>query len=163
MSAFFPRDFKRIYPIARRAKGIYIWDAQGKRYIDAAGGAAVVGVGHGSSAVARAVASQMKRFSFAHTSQFVSASALQLAQELVRFASKAHRNGRVYFCSGGSEAIETAVKLARTFQLETGQPSRRVVISRTHSYHGATLGCLNYGAHVTRRKPYEAMLDTRGD
>lgn len=162
MTAFFPRDFRIDYPVVARARGIYVWDARGRRYIDASGGAVVVGIGHGVASIARAVAAQMRRISFTHTSQFHSQSALDLARALIRFAGKGYRNGRVYFCSGGSEAIETAVKLARAFHVERGDESRRIVISRTHSYHGATLACLTLGGIRSRRTPYEVMLDNEG-
>jgi adenosylmethionine-8-amino-7-oxononanoate aminotransferase len=105
----------------------------------------------------------MKEVSFAHTSQFVSRPALQLARALLRFAGTEFRRGRVYFCCGGSEAIETSLKLARIHHLESGRPDRYIVISRTHSYHGATLGCLNAGGHPARRRPYEPMLEPKPD
>jgi adenosylmethionine-8-amino-7-oxononanoate aminotransferase len=160
--AFFPRDFRRRYPEASRASGIYIWDTRGRRYIDASGGAVVMSIGHGDSSVSRAVSEQMKLVSFVHSSQFLSRPALQLARSLVAFAGAAFRGGRAWFCSGGSEAVESALKLARTFHIESGRSSRRIVISRLQSYHGATLACLSAGGHPARRAPYEAMLEGDG-
>jgi adenosylmethionine-8-amino-7-oxononanoate aminotransferase len=157
--ALFPRDFRRLTPEVKQGRGVFLWDRGGKRYFDAAGGAVVVNIGHGDRSVARAVAAQMKRVSFAHSSQFVSRPALLLARALVRFAGKAFHQGRVYFCSGGSEAVETALKLARTHHLESGRPDRTIVISRAHSYHGSTLACLSAGGHPARRRPYEPLLE----
>jgi adenosylmethionine-8-amino-7-oxononanoate aminotransferase len=108
------------------------------------------------------VADQMKRVSFVHSSQFLSRPALQLARSLLGFAGLGYRGGKVWFCSGGSEAVESALKLARSFHLESGRPGRRIVVSRLQSYHGATLGCLNAGGHPARRAPYEAMLANEG-
>lgn len=161
-SSDFPRDFRQFYPTVARGKGIYIWDTSGKRYIDAVGGAMVVGIGHGVSSVAQAVTAQMRKISFTHTSQFSSQPAAELARKIIAFAGAGFKGGRVYFCSGGSEAIETAVKLARVYHIENGEPSRRIIVSRAQSYHGATLGCLNLTGFLPRRRPYEVMLDQNG-
>ncbi|MGB9122706.1 MAG: aminotransferase class III-fold pyridoxal phosphate-dependent enzyme, partial [Candidatus Angelobacter sp.] len=124
-SGLFPRNLKKEYPIAVRGEGCWITAADGRRYLDAAGQAAVVNIGHGLSSVARAMAEQASQLAFAHSSQFHTATAEKLATRLLALAPEdMRRGGRVYFCSGGSEANETAIKLARQYFLERGQPER---------------------------------------
>jgi adenosylmethionine-8-amino-7-oxononanoate aminotransferase len=137
--ALFPRNFKKAYPIAVSGEGCWITAADGKKYLDAAGQAAVVNIGHGVSSVARAMAEQASQLSFAHSSQFHIAGAEKLAARLLDLSPEGmRRGGRVYFCSGGSEANETAIKLARQYFLERSQSQRFRVISRRQSYHGST-------------------------
>ena len=152
----FYRSPKKFYPTAERAEGIYIYDTEGKRYIDGSGGAVVVGIGHGVKEVADAMLQQAGRIAFAHGSQFTTQAAVDLAAKLVKFSPAGLT--RVYFLSGGSEAIETAMKLARQYQVERGKPSKYKVISRWTSYHGNTLGALALGGHTGRRRHYLPLM-----
>ncbi len=152
----FYRSPRKFYPTAERAEGIYIYDIEGKRYLDCSGGAVVVGIGHGVKEVADAMLKQAGRIAFAHGSQFTTAAAIELASKLVKFSPAGMT--KVYFLSGGSEAIETAMKLARQYQVERGTPSKYKVISRWTSYHGNTMGALALGGHTGRRKHYLPLM-----
>ena len=161
--ALFPRNFKKQYPIAASGEGCWITAADGRKYLDAAGQAAVVNIGHGVASVASAMAEQASQLSFAHSSQFHTAAAEKLAARLLALAPEEMRGGgRVYFCSGGSEANETAIKLARQYFLERGQPERFRVVSRRQSYHGSTLGAMALSGNMARRKPYQPLLPEWG-
>ena len=158
-SALFPRNFRKSYPVAVRGEGCWIIDQSGRRFLDASGQAAVVNIGHGVPEVGHAMAEQASQLAFAHTTQFHSAPAEKLAQRLLALAPPDFRTGgRVYFTSGGSEATETAIKLARQFHLESGQPNRYRVVSRRQSYHGSTLGAMTVSGNVARRAPYQPLL-----
>jgi len=158
-SSLFPRKFRKEYPIAVRGDGCWIIDQSGRRFLDASGQAAVVNIGHGIPEIGRAMAEQSSQLAFAHTTQFHSAPAEKLAQRLLALAPPNFRSGgRVYFTSGGSEATETAIKLARQFHLESGQSSRYRVVSRRQSYHGSTLGAMTVSGNVARRAPYQPLL-----
>jgi adenosylmethionine-8-amino-7-oxononanoate aminotransferase len=158
-SGLFPRDFKKTYPIAVRGEGCWIISSDGRRFLDASGQAAVVSIGHGVPEIGRAMAEQSSQIAFAHTSQFHTAPAEKLAERLLAMAPPNFRSdGRVYFTSGGSEATETAIKLARQFHLESGQKNRYRVLSRRQSYHGSTLGAMSVSGNVARRAPYEPLL-----
>ena len=157
-SALFPRNFRKNFPIAVRGEGCWITDAAGNRYLDAAGQAAVVSIGHGIPDIGQAMSEQASRLAFAHTTQFHSESAEKLAHRLLALAPPNFRGGRVYFTSGGSEATETAIKLARQFFLETGDPPRFRVVSRRQSYHGSTLGAMTVSGNLARRAPYQPLL-----
>ena len=162
-SALFPRNFHKDFPTAVRGEGSWIIASDGRRYLDASGQAAVVNIGHGVQTVADAMAAQAGQIAFAHTTQFHSEPAEKLAARLLALAPPNFRNGgRVYFTSGGSEATETAIKLARQFHLESGQPSRYRVISRRQSYHGSTLGAMSVSGNVARRAPYAPLLPEWG-
>jgi adenosylmethionine-8-amino-7-oxononanoate aminotransferase len=162
-SKVFPRSFRKNYPTALRGEGCWIVSSDGRRFLDAAGQAAVINIGHGVAEIGRAMAEQSSRLAFAHTSQFYSAPAEKLAGRLLRLAPPNFQNGgRVYFTSGGSEATETAIKLARQFQLESGQPQRFGVVSRRQSYHGSTLGAMSVSGNVARRVPYQPLLPEWG-
>jgi adenosylmethionine-8-amino-7-oxononanoate aminotransferase len=126
-----------------RGEGVYIWDAGGQRYLDLSGSAAVNFIGHGVREISAAMAEQAAHLEFVHTSQFTTPIAEDYAEQLLAFAGEHFRGGAVYFTSGGSESIETALKLARQYQVETGQPQRHQIISRQQSYHGSTLGALS--------------------
>ena len=131
--------------------------------MDAAGQAAVVNIGHGVASVAQAMAGQAAQLAFAHSSQFHTAPAETLAARLLAIAPEAmRRGGRVYFCSGGSEANETAIKLARQYFIERGRPERFRVVSRRQSYHGSTLGAMAMSGNVARREPYQPLLQEWG-
>jgi hypothetical protein len=158
-SALFPRNFRKKYPVAVRGDGCWIIDQDGRRYLDASGQAAVVSIGHGVAEIGRAMAEQSSQLAFAHTTQFHSEPAEKLARQLLTLAPPNFRQGgRVYFTSGGSEATETAIKLARQFHLESGQSERYRVISRRQSYHGSTLGAMTVSGNVARRNPYQRLL-----
>lgn len=143
-------------PVAVEAHGSTIVDADGREYLDAAGGAIVVNVGHGRRVIAEAVAEQAGRLSYAHGSAFTT-------EPLERYAAEVGEHLPVdepylYPVSGGSEAIETALKLARGVQLARGEAGRSLVISRWGSYHGNTLGALDLSGRKPLRKPYEPWL-----
>jgi len=158
-SALFPRNFRKSYPIAVRGEGCWIIDQNGRRFLDASGQAAVISIGHGVPEIGRAMADQSAKLAFAHTTQFHSEPAEQLAQRLLALAPSNFRSGgRLYFTSGGSEATETALKLARQFHLESGQPNRYRVVSRRQSYHGSTLGAMTVSGNVARCAPYQPLL-----
>ena len=144
------------YPVAVRSEGMYIEDAAGRQYLDMSGGAAVSCVGHAHPRVLAAVQEQLSRLAFAHTSFFTNQPQEQLAERLrQRFGDPA---ARVYFTSGGSEANETALKLAWQYWAARGQPDRKVIISREHSYHGNTLGALSVSGNAGRRRASAAPL-----
>src|SRR6202046_531531 len=132
-----PRSFLKAYPRAVRAEGCFVYTADGQRYLDASGGAAVVTIGHGVEEIARAMSEQASRLAYVHSSQFQTEVAEKLARRILALAPEGmRRGGRVYFTSGGSEATETALKLARQFWIERGEKKRFRVISRLQSYHG---------------------------
>ena len=158
-SALFPRNFRKALPVAARGEGSWIFTADGRRLLDASGQAAVVSIGHGVAEIGRAMAEQASQIAFAHTSQFHSEAAEKLASRLLQLAPKNFRDGgRVYFTSGGSEATETAIKLARQYYLERGEASRFRVVSRRQSYHGSTLGAMSVSGNVGRRAPYAPLI-----
>ncbi len=157
-SSVFRRSFRKDFPSAVRGEGVYVWDAQGNRYLDLAGSAAVNFIGHGVSEIAAAMAGQAARLEFVHTSQFTTPVAEEYARELLAFAGEHFHGGAVYFTSGGSESIETALKLARQYQVEIGQPRRHQILSRQQSYHGSTLGALSVSGNKRRREIYLPMV-----
>ena len=162
-TSLFSRNLRKNYPVAVRGEGSWIVAADGRRYLDASGQAAVVSIGHGVAEIGRAMAEQSSRIAFAHTTQFHSAPAEKLASRVLAIAPRNfHDHGRVYFTSGGSEATETALKLVRQYFLETKQPSRYRVISRKQSYHGSTLGAMSVSGNVARRAPYAPMIPEWG-
>lgn len=156
MSRVFHRTRNKDLPVAAGGEGVWLIDSQGRRYLDASGGAAVSCLGHGHPAVTAAIVAQAEKLAFAHTAFFTSEPAEQLADFLV--GAMPADFGHVYFVSGGSEAIETALKMARQYFLEIGQPQRTRFVSRRQSYHGNTLGALAVGGNVWRREPYRPML-----
>ncbi|WP_159718860.1 aspartate aminotransferase family protein [Geminicoccus flavidas] len=156
MSHVFHRAPKQIYPCAVAGEGPYIIDREGRRYLDASGGAAVSCLGHSERRVIQAIQRQLDRLPFAHTAFFTSEPAEELAAFL---AGRAPGDlDHVYFLSGGSEAVEAALKLARQYFVEQGQLQRRRFIARRQSYHGNTLGALAVGGNIGRRALYEPLL-----
>jgi len=135
--------------------GPYIIDENGKRYLDASGGAAVSCLGHSHADVVRAIKEQVDAIPYAHTAFFTTEAAESLADFLV---GRARGMERVYFVSGGSEAVEAGLKLARQYYLERGEPGRRHFIARRQSYHGNTLGALSVGGNQWRRAQFEPVL-----
>ena len=156
MSHVFPRHNLSEPPKAVRGEGVYLFDEAGKRYFDGSGGAAVSCLGHGDAEIIAAIQDQAAKLSYAHTGFFTSEPAEQLADALIEQAPDGL--DRVYFVSGGSEAVEAALKLARQYHLERGEPQRRHVIARRQSYHGNTLGALATGGNAWRRAQFEPML-----
>ncbi|MEP3033807.1 MAG: aspartate aminotransferase family protein, partial [Pseudoruegeria sp.] len=155
MSHVFPRHTKATLPTATGGDGCYLIDSDGKRYLDC-GDAAVSCLGHSDQAVIAAVQEQVAKIAFAHSGFMTSEPAEQLADLLIQ-----HAPGdldRVYFVSGGSEATESAIKLARQYYLEIGQHERRHVIARKQSYHGNTLGALSAGGNEWRRAQFAPLL-----
>jgi len=160
MSHVFHRHTRVEPPVAVAGEGVYLIDADGRRYLDASGGAAVSCLGHGHPAVIEAVRDQVGRLAYAHTGFFTTEPMERLADLLVDEARAVpgSRLERVYFVSGGSEAMEAALKLARQYYLEVGQPQRRHVVARRQSYHGNTLGALAAGGNQWRRAQFEPLL-----
>lgn len=156
MTHVFHRQPKQKLPFAVGGKGIELFDQDGKRYIDASGGAAVSCLGHGHPAVIEAIKQQLDTIAYAHTSFFTTEAAETLADMLAQ-AAPGDLN-HVYFVSGGSEAVEAALKLARQYFVEIGQPTRRHFIARRQSYHGNTLGALAIGGNAWRREPFLPLL-----
>ena len=156
MSHIIHRSLKVTPPVAASAQGVWITDRSGKRYLDASGGAAVSCLGHGHPDVLAALHQQIDTLAYAHTGFFTSDAAEQLADQLVRTAPGDLNS--VYFVSGGSEAVETALKLARQYCVETGQPEKTTFIGRRQSYHGNTLGALAVGGNEWRRKQFAPLL-----
>jgi adenosylmethionine-8-amino-7-oxononanoate aminotransferase len=156
VSRVFHRNPRETYPIAVRGEGAYLIDKDGRRYLDASGGAAVSCLGHSDSSVVKAIQEQLDALPFAHTSFFSNEPMEALADALVERAPAPLE--KVYFVSGGSEAIEAALKLARQYFVEKGEPQRRYLIGRRQSYHGNTLGALAVGGNAWRRKQFEPLL-----
>jgi adenosylmethionine-8-amino-7-oxononanoate aminotransferase len=156
MSRIFQRQIKAKMPTAVAGDGVYLIDSDGKRYIDASGGAAVSCLGHGDKDVIAAIQKQVESMAFAHTGFFTSDPAEELAETLIADAPQGIE--WVYFVSGGSEAIETALKMARQYFTVIGQPQRRHIIGRQQSYHGNTMGALSAGGNFKRRVPFEPLL-----
>ena len=155
----FPRNLKAMYPVAVRAEGIWIHDSAGRKYLDGCGGAVVCSIGHGVAEVAEVMTKQAKRLAFAHSSQFITKESAGLADRVAALApGDMKQTGRVYLVYGGSEAIETALKLARQYHVETGHPGKTKIIARWQSYHGSTMGALSVTGNVARRELYAPMF-----
>ncbi len=155
-SHVFGRSTRGRLATAVAGEGCYVIDAEGRRYLDGSGGAAVSCLGHSDAAVRAALHAQLDALAFAHTGFFTTEAAERLAETLVAHAPEGI--DRVYLVSGGSEAVEAALKLARQFFLETGQPARHRVIARRQSYHGNTLGALAAGGNAWRRAQFAPLL-----
>ncbi|MHB1124186.1 MAG: aspartate aminotransferase family protein [Ramlibacter sp.] len=152
----FHRHLHHTPPVAVGGKGVWIQDSSGKEYLDASGGAAVSCLGHGHPEVLAAMHAQIDRLAYAHTSFFTTEVAEELAAHLIEHgpAGMSH----AYFVSGGSEGVEAALKMARQYFVETGQPQRSHFIARRQSYHGNTLGALSVGGNQWRREPFAPIL-----
>jgi adenosylmethionine-8-amino-7-oxononanoate aminotransferase len=144
--------------VAVRGEGVYVWDGDGNRYLDFSGSAAVNFIGHGVREISNAMAEQARQLEFVHTSQFTTPVAEEFAAELLDFAGEHFAGGAVYFTCGGSESVETALKLARQYQVEIGQENRHQILSRQQSYHGSTLGALAVSGNKKRREIYLPMV-----
>jgi adenosylmethionine-8-amino-7-oxononanoate aminotransferase len=156
MTRILHRQTGHSYPLAASAKGVTIRDSAGKDYIDASAGAAVSCLGHAHPDVLAAMHEQLDRLAYAHTSFFTSQAAEELADDLIAHAPRGI--GHVFYVSGGSEAVEAALKLARQYFVERGEPQRRYIIGRRQSYHGVTLGALAVGGRDWQRKQFEPLL-----
>lgn len=156
MTHVFHRNPKQPLNLAVRGQGIQLFDQNGKGYIDASGGAAVSCLGHGHPDIIQAIKDQLDKVAYAHSSFFTT----QVTEDLADFLQQRSPGDldHVYFVSGGSEAVEAALKLARQYFVETGQASRRHFIARRQSYHGNTLGALAIGGNAWRREPFLPLL-----
>ena len=156
MTHILHRSIAGTLPVAAGGAGIEIVDAAGKRYLDASGGAAVSCLGHGHPAVNKALHAQIDRLAYAHTGFFTTDVAEKLADNLIAHAPKGISH--TYLVSGGSEAVEAALKMARQYFIEKGEPGRRNIVTRRQSYHGNTLGALAAGGNEWRRAPFSPLL-----
>ncbi|WP_046079830.1 aspartate aminotransferase family protein [Halomonas sp. HG01] len=156
MSHVFHRHLSHTYPTAVGGDGAYLIDAEGRRYLDACGGAAVSCLGHSDAEVIEAVREQVGKLAYAHSAFFTTEPMEALADFLIERAPEGLSS--VYFVSGGSEAVEAALKLARQYFIERGEPERRHLIARRQSYHGNTLGALATGGNAWRRRQFEPLL-----
>ena len=156
MTHVFHRHLRHSPPVAAGSNGMFIRDAEGREYLDASGGAAVSSLGHAHPEVLAAIHAQLDKLAYAHTSFFTSEVAEQLADELISSAPEGMSHG--YLVSGGSEAVEAALKMARQYFVEIGQPQRTHFIARRQSYHGNTLGALAVGGNAWRREPFAPIL-----
>ena len=156
MTHVFHRSLRQAPPVAASSKGMFIRDAEGREYLDASGGAAVSSLGHAHPEVLAAMHAQLDKLAYAHTSFFTSEVAEQLADELI--GSAPDGMSHAYLVSGGSEAVESALKMARQYFVEIGQPQRTHFIARRQSYHGNTLGALAVGGNAWRREPFAPIL-----
>lgn len=143
-------------PTVARAEGIYAWDTDGKRHIDACSGAIVAQLGHGHPAIRDAMLAQLDKVAFAYRTQFENQPAVDLAEKLVELAGG--RFDRVFFSSGGSESVESALKLARQYWVCSGAPERSVFIARQPSYHGSTMGALAMTSYTPLTQPFQPMI-----
>jgi adenosylmethionine-8-amino-7-oxononanoate aminotransferase len=156
LSHVFYRHLRHTYPVAVKGDGADVIDREGRRYLDASGGAAVSCLGHSHPAVIQAIKDQVDQLAYAHTGFFTSEPTEALATKLIEKAPAGM--DKVYFVSGGSEAVEAALKMARQYFLEIGQPERRRFVARRQSYHGNTLGSLAVGGNQWRRRQFEPIL-----
>jgi adenosylmethionine-8-amino-7-oxononanoate aminotransferase len=156
MTHVFPRNSSHLPPMGKAGDGVYLIDSTGKKYFDGSGGAAVSCLGHSDRDVIEAIKSQLDSMAFAHTSFLTSQPAEDLADLLIEHAPEGLE--RVYFLSGGSEAVEAALKLARQYYVEIDQPKRSKIIARRQSYHGNTLGALAVGGNEWRRAQFAPLL-----
>jgi adenosylmethionine-8-amino-7-oxononanoate aminotransferase len=156
MGAQIHSDFRKVYPVITRAKDVFLYDEAGREYLDAVGGIAVVNVGHGVAEIVAAMAEQASRVAFVHRGTFANEPAWALAEELATWTPSGLRH--VLLLSGGSEATETAMKLARQYHLERGRAGKYRVISRWVSYHGNTIGALSMSGRTAWRKEFIPYL-----
>lgn len=152
----FFRSLNKAYPVISHGEGIFLYTREGKRLIDGASGAAVVCLGHNNKRLIEAIKRQAENVAFVHLSTFSSEPVLKCADEIASLSPRPLK--RVYFTSGGSEAVEGAIKLARQYHVERGNSEKSKVISRFISYHGSTIGALSLSGHPGRRSKYAPLL-----
>ena len=152
----FYREWRKTLPMIDRGEGIYLYDRNGKKYLDGSGGPAVINIGHGVKEVIEAMMEQARKVCFPYVGHFVSEAQIELSEKVIDFAPPGM--SRVYFVSGGSEATEIALKIARQYQLARGETSRVKIIGRWQGYHGATIGALSVSGHTSRRNDYQPYL-----
>ena len=150
------RQFRSRKPVVVRGEGIYLWDSDGKRYIDASGGAVVVNVGHGVKAIAEAMGEQAASVAYAHATMFTNTALEELSDDLAKVTPLP--DARFFYMCSGSEATETAMKLARQIQIARGETLRHITISRWGSYHGGTLGAMALTGKASMRRFYIPMF-----
>jgi adenosylmethionine-8-amino-7-oxononanoate aminotransferase len=155
-SALFQRDLQNPVPVIVKGEGAYLIDDNGKRYLDASGGPAVSCLGHSHPLVIEEIKRQLDSVAYAYSMFFTTPAIEELSERLVAQAPAGLT--KAFFVGSGSEAVEAAMKLARQYFLEIGQPSRRLFIARERSYHGNTLGALALGGDANRRAPYQPLL-----
>jgi adenosylmethionine-8-amino-7-oxononanoate aminotransferase len=155
MSQILHRSLSTALPRAIKAEGIYVHDADGRRYIDACGGAAVSCLGHGHPRLREALLEQLDRVAYMHTGFFTTETTEALATRLIQDAPAGFSH--VMVLNGGSEAVEAALKMARQYHVERGEPQRRHIIARRQSYHGNTLGALATGGNMGRRQVHARL------
>ncbi|KAI1378846.1 pyridoxal phosphate-dependent transferase [Hypoxylon crocopeplum] len=155
-SAILHRSLEKTYPTALKGDGVYLLTADGRRILDGSSGAAVSSIGHGNSEVIEAICAQARQLAFAHTSFFTSDPAEELARLIMERSDGAF--SKVVWLSSGSEAVESALKIARQYHVYRGEPDRVNIVGRMDSYHGNTLGALAAGNNPGRRRIYEPML-----
>ncbi len=143
-------------PMVERGDGVYLWDTAGTRYLDGSSGAVVANIGHGRKEVAEAIARQVEKVAYVHRGAFTSEAGERLAARIASLAPASINH--VYFASGGSEAVEAAIKFAIQYWSEVGRPTKCLVVSRWNSYHGGTLGALSATGHRVRRRNWERVL-----
>ena len=156
MANVFYREPGHEYPVAMKGEGVYLYDAQGRQYLDGSGGAAISCLGHGHPEIINAIRKQLEELAFAHTAFFTNRPQEELARVLA--GQFGERGARVYFLSGGSEANETALKLSRQYWVARDKPKKHLFISRHQSYHGNTLGALSITGNAARRQAYGPIL-----
>jgi adenosylmethionine-8-amino-7-oxononanoate aminotransferase len=144
------------YIVIDRAQGMYLYDTEGKKYLDIVGGAAVVTIGHSVPEVIDAITEQAKKVCYVYGGTFTNEARIKLAAKIIEMSPRGM--DKVFFCSGGSEAVESAIKIARQYQLEKGYTSKYKVISRWQSYHGNTIATLSVGGRPTWRAKYTPYL-----
>lgn len=144
-------------PVVARGEGVYLYDVDGNRYFDGCCGAVTANLGHGDTRIAEAIGRQAASVAFAYRGQFTNGPAEELAELVCRFVDPALRS--LFLVSSGSEAVESAAKLARQYWVERGRPQRYRILSRAGSYHGATLGALSLSGHPMRRRTWQSVLD----
>lgn len=152
----FHRQISRSYPAVVKGEGVYLWDENGKRYLDGAAGVFVAILGQGVDEIADAIDAEMRQVTFAYTTTFTSETERALTRKLVEWAPEAF--DKAWICTSGSGANETAIKLARHYHLVRGNTGKFRVIARHHSYHGSSIGALSLTGAVPRRQPYEPLL-----
>lgn len=155
-SSVFYRHMGFPHPVALRGEGVYVWDAEGRRYLDASGGAVVVNIGHGVSEVAQAMALQAAEVAYVHATLFTAPVLEAYSERLAGLVPLA--DPRFYYLTSGGEAVEAAIKFARQVQVARGEPTRHLVISRWGSYHGATLGALAVTGKPQMRSLFSPLL-----